>query len=209
MSDQIQNEHLTEHNYDGIQEFDNPIPGWWSWLFAICVVFSVFYWLYYQTGVAGRTMVDQYNRASKNLLMKKFYDPATGTVVELEPTRETMLSYMGQKNWVDFGKVVFDNNCVSCHAKDGGGITGPNLTDDYWKNVNRLEDIPRVIADGAKQGAMPAWNGRLHPNEVVLVGCYVASLRGTTPSNPKAKEGKAIGPWVREVESTPEGTDSE
>jgi cytochrome c oxidase cbb3-type subunit 3 len=209
VSEQTQNEHLTEHNYDGIQEYDNPIPGWWSWLFIGCVVFSVFYWLYYQTGVAGRTLVDQYNRASKDLLMKKFYDPATDTVIELEPTRETMVSYMSQKNWLDFGKVVFDNNCVSCHAKDGGGITGPNLTDEYWKNVKHLEDIPRVIAEGANKGAMPAWRGRLHPNEVVLVGCYVASLRGTTPANPKGREGNAIDPWDGSADVVPEETDSE
>lgn len=193
---------LAEHCYDGIQEYDNPTPGWWTWLFIGSIVFSVFYWLYFQTGVEGRSIVDQYNRASAKLLMQKFYDPETGKIVELQPTPETILSYAEQQKWLDFGKVVFDNNCASCHATDGGGLTGPNLTDDNWKHVNRVEDIATVVTKGANNGAMPAWGTRLHPNEVVLVASYVSSLRGTEPARPKQAEGKIIPPWTDSAESS-------
>jgi cytochrome c oxidase cbb3-type subunit 3 len=40
----------TLHSYDGIQEYDNPLPGWWKWLFLATFIFSIFYWLYFHTG---------------------------------------------------------------------------------------------------------------------------------------------------------------
>jgi cytochrome c oxidase cbb3-type subunit 3 len=73
---------------------------------------------------------------------------------------------------------------------------GPNLTDDNWKNVTKLEDIAKVIEVGAANGSMPAWRNRLsHVNLIVLTSAYVASLRGTNPANPKAPEGNPIPPW--------------
>ena len=55
---------------------------------------------------------------------------------------------------------------------------GPNLTDDYYKNVKQITDIAEVIKNGAAGGSMPAWRTRLHPNEIVLMAAYVAGLRG-------------------------------
>jgi len=72
---------------------------------------------------------------------------------------------------------------------------GPNLTDENWKNVQKIADIPQVIMNGAAAGAMPAWKTRLHPNEVVLVAAYVASLRGKNLPGPRGPEGTAIAPW--------------
>jgi cytochrome c oxidase cbb3-type subunit 3 len=69
------------------------------------------------------------------------------------------------------------------------------LTDDYWKNVKQLADIPKVIAEGAAAGAMPSWKTRLHPNEVVLVAAYVASLRGKNLPGPRGQEGDLIPRW--------------
>jgi len=54
-----------------------------------------------------------------------------------------------------------------------------------------------VIKEGAKAGAMPAWGNRLHPNEIVLVSSYIASLKGTRAPGGKAPEGEQIaGPWA-------------
>jgi len=69
------------------------------------------------------------------------------------------------------------------------------MTDDYYKNIKRLGDIPKVIQDGAANGAMPAWKNRLHPNEIVMVAAYVASLRGQNKPGPRAAEGSVIDPW--------------
>ena len=59
-------------------------------------------------------------------------------------------------------------------------MVGPNLTDDYYRNVKKITDIPDVIRDGGANGSMPAWRTRLHPNEIVLMAAYVAGLREKT-----------------------------
>jgi len=51
---------------------------------------------------------------------------------------------------------VYKTHCKSCHAADGSGLVGPNLTDDHYKNVKQLIDVARVIENGAANGSMPA-----------------------------------------------------
>ena len=35
----------TGHEWDGIQEWDNPLPRWWLYIFYACIVFSIGYWI--------------------------------------------------------------------------------------------------------------------------------------------------------------------
>jgi cytochrome c oxidase cbb3-type subunit 3 len=96
------------------------------------------------------------------------------------------------------GERLFAAHCVSCHAADGSGMVGPNLTDDLYRNVKVVADLHKVIAQGAGNGAMPAWSNRLHPNEIVLLSSYVARLRGKNiPSRfpPILPPGEPIAPW--------------
>lgn len=182
---------LTDHMYDGIQEYDNPLPGWWKMLFFLSVVFSVFYFLYYHTGTPGRTVYDEYNQQVSEMMDRKFSE-----LGQLEPTNETILKYAGDKKWVKVGEVVFKSNCSGCHGTEGQGITGPNLTDDFWKHVKEPADIAKVISDGANNGAMPAWKNRLgHINKIVLAASYIASLRGKNVSG-KPPEGSRIPAWT-------------
>src|SRR5512146_1400532 len=51
---------LLAHDYDGIEEYDNPLPGWWVWIFWATIIFSVGYWLYYQIG-PGPSIIAQYD----------------------------------------------------------------------------------------------------------------------------------------------------
>ena len=185
------NEVFTGHSYDGIQEYDNPLPGWWKFLFWLFIFFAPLYWFYFQMGVEGRSVHDEYDRHMASIFELRFEE-----IGELEPTRETITEYMNKPKWLAVGKVVYKTNCVSCHAMDGGGLVGPNLTDDSWKNVKNIEDIAKVIEDGAANGAMPAWKNRLsHQNQIVLTAAYVASMRAAPVAGGKAPEGTKIGPW--------------
>ncbi len=192
-SDQSSEENLTGHSYDGIQEYDNPLPGWWKFLFWVSIFIAPIYYFYFHAGVEGRTIHDQYNTHMADIFELRFSE-----IGELEPDRETIMKYMlEEKKWMAVGAVVYKTNCVSCHGADGGGLVGPNLTDDHWKNVRNIEDIAKVIQDGAANGAMPAWKNRLsHQNQVVLTAAYVASLR-ENPVDGKAPEGNKIGPWTK------------
>ncbi|MDG1874028.1 MAG: cbb3-type cytochrome c oxidase N-terminal domain-containing protein [Mariniblastus sp.] len=180
---------LTNHSYDGIQEYDNPLPGWWKFLFWVAIIFAPIYYIYVHS--EGRSIYDQYENHMASVFELRFQE-----IGELEADRETILEYMNKPEWLSVGKVVYKANCVSCHGADGGGLVGPNLTDDYWKNVTNVEGIASVIEKGAANGAMPAWKNRLsHQNQIVLTAAYIASLRANPVSGGKAPEGKAIGPW--------------
>ena len=183
-------EALTGHNYDGIQEYDNPLPGWWKWLFVATILMAPPYFMYYHSGVDGRSLEDRYDKALAANLRLAFAE-----IGELPLTRESVVEYLYKESWVAFGKSVYKTNCVSCHGPDGGGLVGPNLCDEEYKNVKDIGDFLNVLQNGANAGAMPAWKTRLSPNEIVLVSAYVASLRGSTPAKPKAPEGRPIPPW--------------
>lgn len=186
---------LTGHNYDGIQEYDNPLPGWWKMLFVGSIVYSAIYMYYYHNGQVNRTIHADYNRAVAANMRLQFEE-----IGELQPDQATILKYMQDEKWVTFGESVFSTHCTSCHGALGQGKVGPNLTDDLWKHVKSVEDIAKVVTDGAANNAMPAWQTRLHPNEIVLVSSYVASLRGTNPGSgkPPIDGEKPIPPWGEE-----------
>jgi len=180
----------TDHAYDGIEEFDNPLPGWWKWLFVASILFCPPYWLYYHGGAPGRSIEEGYGVALAANTRLQFEE-----IGELQPNAATIVQYMHEDSWLRVGKIVYQTHCMSCHDREGQGKVGPNLTDEHYKNVRNIEDIANVIINGAAAGAMPKWSNRLHPNEIVLVSSYVASLRGENLAGPRGAEGKLIPPW--------------
>ena len=179
---------LTGHSHDGIVVYDNPVPSWWKFLFVTCVLFGALSFLYHISGQAGRSVHDQYNSHLASILEVRFKE-----IGDLTADKATILEYMNDKpEWLAVGKATYQANCVSCHGANGGGLVGPNLTDDYWKNVRSVDGIARVLENGAGNGAMPAWKSRFsHPNQLVLTAAYVASLRAN-PVKGKSPEGVKI-----------------
>jgi cytochrome c oxidase cbb3-type subunit 3 len=194
---------LTSHDYDGIQEYDNPLPGWWKWLFVATVLFSFPYFAFFHFGAEGRTLADMHSSAVAANARLQFKD-----IGELAGDEQTILKYMQDQPMVRYGQSVYRANCVSCHGLTGGGIVGPNLTDNEYKGIKTVADLYRVITNGAAAGAMPAWQNRLQQNDRVLAAVYVATLRGTDPGGTaKPPEGKTIAPWPEYVpEVGAEGT---
>lgn len=182
-------ENLLDHNYDGIQEYDNPTPGWWWLIFNATFVFSIFYFIFFTFSPDAWTLADEHSSALAANLRLQF-----GEIGELKPDEETLLKYIDDPKWLAVGKATFQGRCVSCHGANAQGGIGPNMTDDNYKNVKQLTDIANVIANGAANGAMPAWKNQLHPNEIVLTAAYIASLRGKNLPG-KAPEGDVAPPW--------------
>lgn len=180
---------LRDHEYDGIREFDNPTPGWWHLVFWTSVVFSFGYFFFFHISPVSWTVAELYDENVAADLRLQFSE-----IGELEPTENTLVRFMNEEKWLKVGAVVFQAQCVSCHGKDGSGLVGPNLTDERYKQVRTLTDIARIVAEGAAEGAMPAWKSRLHPNELVLVSAYVATMRGLDLPGRQA-EGDEILPW--------------
>lgn len=177
---------LLDHNYDGIQEFDNPLPGWWKALFWATILYCVPYTWWYHFS-EGNTIIEKYDaavaaKAAKDAEAEK----ALSANVDTGPNLARGQSLYAAKG------------CTACHAADGGGSVGlgPNLCDDNYKNVKEYGDLAKVIKDGVAGTAMVAQP--LSDSEVRDVAAYVASLRGTTPANPKEAEGEVIPPWPAE-----------
>ncbi|MEM6366174.1 MAG: cbb3-type cytochrome c oxidase N-terminal domain-containing protein [Planctomycetota bacterium] len=189
----------TDHAYDGIEEYDNPLPGWWKWLFIASIAFCPFYWVFYHSGAKGRSVQDTYSVALAENTRLQFAE-----IGDLKLDEPTIVKFMGKESWVKVGQSVFRANCVSCHGREGEGKVGPNLTDEFYKNVEKVSDIAMVINNGAGNGAMPKWSNRLHVNEIVLVSAYVASLRGKNVENGRPADGRAIAAWP-----TPPADDSD
>lgn len=182
---------VLDHEYDGIQEFDNPTPGWWHFLFYLFIVFSFFYTVLAFAGSPYLKSPEDKHQIEKIAAQKKKFE----TLPDLQPDAMTIASYSKSDPWMDYAASVFAGNCVLCHGAEGGGAVGPNLTDEFGKSVKTIEDIHMVIQNGAAAGAMPAWGQRLHPKDVILLSSYVAKLRGTSPMVGIAPDGEQMEPW--------------
>ncbi len=181
---------LRDHEFDGIREYDNPTPGWWYLIFLGTFLFSIWYFLFYHASTISTSVAAGFQSAVSDDLRKQFSE-----IGELSPDEATLVRFLHDPKWTQVGQSVFRGQCVSCHGPEGAGVIGPNLTDDVYKNVKTLQDVAKVISDGAANGAMPAWKTRLHRNEVVLVAAYVAGMRGKNLASARTPEGVAIPAW--------------
>lgn len=166
----------TGHEWDGIQELNNPMPRWWLGLFIITIVFAGAYCFFYP-GLG--TYAGSSNWSSTEQLAKdqstaqatfdaRFKHVATTDIVTLSKDTEAMAA----------AKNLFANNCAVCHGSDARGAKGfPNLTDEDWLWGGSPETIYETIANGRK-GAMPAWKAMLGQQGVEETAAYVLKLSG-------------------------------
>lgn len=176
---------LIEHEYDGIKEYDNPMPRWWVLTFWATIVFSVAYVLNLGGIGTGEGRIAQYEAdmaAWRAAHPQDLGGADTAAILALaaDPTA------LGE------GQATYAKYCAACHAADGGGLIGPNLTDDAWLHGASVDSIHTVIAKGVLAKGMPAWEKLLTPLQVDQVTAYVLSLQGTTPAQPKAPEGERV-----------------
>jgi cytochrome c oxidase cbb3-type subunit 3 len=183
---------LLDHSYDGIQEYDNPLPGWWSAIFIGSIVFAVAYGAYYHVTSWGSSPAKVYEQDLAEWNEKKAIRDRT------EASRideATLASNAKDANLVARGAEVFATKCVTCHAAGGVGQIGPNLTDAYQLHGTTRMDILHTIHDGVSGTAMIAWGDQLPPDDLISVTTYVTTLRNTDKPG-KAPEGAQVGPFA-------------
>ncbi|MEC9374588.1 MAG: cbb3-type cytochrome c oxidase N-terminal domain-containing protein [Planctomycetota bacterium] len=182
-------EELLDHEYDGIREYDNPVPGWWHAIFWATILFCVPYAFFFHFSPAGWSVHEAYEAE-----MAAFYRAKFSKFGDLAADNETIIGLAKNTEYMSAVKGTFQGKCAACHAKDGAGLVGPNLTDEAFINVEVPTDIYTIISEGVPAKGMPAWGRLLHPNEVVLLSAYVASLRGEDlPGKPP--EGEPAPEW--------------
>ncbi len=168
----------TGHVWDGdLQEYNNPLPRWWLWLFYLTVVFSVIYLVLYPglgnfQGVLGWTQTGQYEEEVARIdeRQQEFFARFDNLeIVELARNSDAMAAAGN----------IFGNRCAQCHGSDGRGAPGfPNLTDDAWLWGGDETAILASIQNG-RSGIMPPMGDALGGERAVAQMVeYVRSLAG-------------------------------
>lgn len=94
------------------------------------------------------------------------------------------------KKVLEKGAYRFERACAACHNRQAQGNVGPNLTDDYWLNGNRIQDLANTIRFG--HNAMPPWEIAYSPEDISQLIAYIRSLKGSNPPNAKAPQGEKM-----------------
>lgn len=180
----------TGHAYDGIEEYDNPLPRWWFYMFLLTFIFTVGYLIIYPglgtfNGVGGWTSVGELrsDQAAAEQTYAETYGVYSKMPIETLATNPDALK---------MGFRLFVNNCAVCHGSDGGGTPGfPNLTDKDWLYGGTPDKILETITHG-RTAAMPAWGSILGEQGVGETTEYVLSLSGAEHDATKAEAGKKL-----------------
>jgi cytochrome c oxidase cbb3-type subunit III len=176
---------LLEHEYDGIQELDNPTPSWFMYLFYCTIGFAVVYLLIYHVFGLGQLQYDEYKTevAQADIAKNEFLSKQANRV------DENTVSLVSDPAVLAAGKTVFMTSCLACHGAQGQGLVGPNLTDDYWLHGGKISDVFKTIKYGVPAKGMPTWEKQLSAKQISDVANYVKSLHGTNPPNAKEPQG--------------------
>jgi len=163
---------LLDHEYDGIRELDNDLPPWWEYGFYITIVWAVGYFVYYQVMEIGNLQTAEYNQemldGEKQIAAYKAANPnmVNAETVELLTDIDALAT----------GKELYNTNCVACHAGNGGGGIGPNLTDNNWIYNGDIKGVFNTVSEGDENG-MIAWKDILNPEKIQAVSSYVLSMK--------------------------------
>lgn len=170
-----------------LEEYNNPMPKWWSWLFVITVIFGLVYLALYPglgsfKGLLGWTSVGQYKleRERMDVVVNPLY--AKYSAMDLQ-------AVAGDKQAMEMGKRLYLTYCMQCHGADARGAKGfPNLTDGDWLYGGEPAQIEQTIADG-RMGVMPA-HAQLGADTIKDLANYVRSLSGLPNDSVRAAKGK-------------------
>ncbi len=166
----------TGHDFDGIQEYDNPLPLWWVGLFVVTIVFAGGYLLYYP----GLGNFQGFGHWTSQAQWQHDVDAKDA---QFAPLYRRLASMSEEQLHQDheaqqIGRRLFLNYCSSCHGmRARGGFGFPNLTDAEWQWGSTYDAIETTI-EGGRNAAMPPWGPALGDAGTADMAQYVLSLSG-------------------------------
>lgn len=199
----------TGHSWDGIEEFDNPMPRWWLWTFYLTIIWGIGYtiaypaWPLVNSATAG--ILGWSTRADVAAEIAAVNEANAPMNAKLEGTELTAISADPElaSYAVSSGAAVFKTWCAQCHGSGAAGAKGyPNLLDDDWLWGGSVEDIHATVSHGirnedsddARYSEMPAF-GRdelLEKEEIDQVVNFVMSLSGEPQDASKVEAGAVV-----------------
>ena len=188
MSENEKDQLIKGHDYDGIQELNNPLPGWWLMTFYITIVFSVVYYSYY-TFFGGPTSDEELAQQMSVITSEQ----ESAQVATSGKSEEYYLSLLDKPEVLEAGKAEYMLKCMACHGDKGQGLIGPNFTDDYWIHGDgSITAILEVANNGVPDKGMVPWRGVIPEETLEAVSAYIYSLHGTDPPGAKAPQGEKV-----------------
>ncbi len=197
------------HEWDGIEELNNPLPRWWVITFWITVVFALGYMVVYPAiPMASKGTEGLWGWSSRRQLAaemtaaqaarKPVLDKIAATPIELIAADKDLLAKAKAG-----GMAAFKQNCALCHGSGGKGMVGyPNLTDRDWLWGGSVKDIETTLVhgirspgvDATRTSLMPSFgkDGILQGGQIADTAAYVLSLSGKAPNDAAAQRGAAV-----------------
>ncbi len=198
----------TGHEWDGIQELNTPLPRWWLWVFYVCILWSIGYWVLYPTW----PLVSNYTKGvlgySQREAVMASIDQVRASQAGMNETlvKASLADIKAKPELLNFalagGKVAFADNCAACHGRGAQGGAGfPNLNDDKWLWGGTFEQIQQTIMYGVRSGnekahvsQMPSFgrDNLLTSAQINDAAEYVLSLSKLPHDDAAAQRGDAV-----------------
>ncbi len=177
----------TGHKHDGIEEYDNPLPAWWFFMFVATIVWGIGYLAAYPgmgnyEGFLGWSQQSQHDAevAKAEAKYRAMRDHYLALPVE-DIAQDRAVRKMGQR--------LFRNYCAQCHGADARGAYGfPNLTDNDWIWGGDIEAIKHTLVNG-RQASMPAWGAILGDQGIQELTAHLLTLNQRSADSALASAG--------------------
>ena len=188
---QKQEPETTGHEWDGIQEYNNPLPRWWLWIFYACIVWAIWYSIAYPAWPGIKSATSGYLGWStrENVAQEIAEAEAANSEINAKLASVELAAIGDDPELAGYarsaGESIYQTWCAQCHGSGAAGAKGyPNLQDDAWLWGGTMEDIHYTVAHGirneddpdARYSQMPAFGDLLEDAEVEQVVNYVMSL---------------------------------
>ncbi len=180
---------LRDHEYDGIQEYDQLLPNWWLFIFFAFTFFFFAYWIvYYQFGLT-RTDVERLD--DRLAVIREAKAAALEEMLANLDDEILVTQFATDPGQLAVGSQVYTTHCLACHGQDlharialGNdqyvNLPGRSLMDGNWEYGSNPMDIFRIINDGSPADS-PGYNGakmeafgqRLPPTDIAAVTAYI------------------------------------
>ncbi len=176
------------HELDGIQEYDNPLPGWLMAIWWGSLLFAALYVAFYALSFGEGSMEAEYRSAAeKDVAAIQAHFDANPLV---PPTPAQLLAGAVDPQVLEQGAARFAKSCAPCHGERAQGLIGPNLTDDRWIHGGQVEQVFQSVAKGWPAKGMPPWGRAVPPEELVRPRVLRAQPPGIEPSEPEGPRGR-------------------
>ena len=197
----------TGHEWDGIQEFNNPLPRWWLWTFYLTIIWGIAYTVAYPAWplISGATPGVLGFSTRANVAEDIAAVNAQNAGLNEALANVELAALGGDPNLsgyaVNKGAAVFRSHCSQCHGSGAAGAVGyPNLLDDDWLWGGTIEDIAFTVTHGVRNeqspdtrwSQMPAFGEVLTPDEIGQVVQYVRQLSGQEHDAALATPGQEV-----------------